>query len=131
MSTRDRRDIKGGTSELVCLLILSLLISCVADGAARVRGKVVSVTGQGIDNCVLELYNLKNNELVRKIDKNYGFYRDGEFDLSFTIAPSFQKYYMIIKCEGYSSYYKTGVYEMGGDKYMKNPIDFETIVLEK
>jgi hypothetical protein len=132
MSRRGERGINWGAITLICFTIFSLLLtSCIGDGAARVKGRVVSATGEGINNCVLELYSLKDNKLIRVIDNNYGFYLDGQFDLSFTIAPSFKKYYFVIRCEGYAPFYKTKVYEMGGDKYMRNPIDLGIIALEK
>jgi hypothetical protein len=130
-SKRVGRNIKRGACILVCLSLVFFLTSCIGDGVARVRGKVVSKAGEGIKDCVLELYTAEDNKLIGEIDMSYDYFRDGQFELSFTIAPFNKKYYMIIKCEGYSSSHNTGVYEMWGTKYSENPLDLGRIVLEK
>jgi hypothetical protein len=104
------------------LICLFLLTSC--DGAARVKGTIVNEMGEGIhSSCFLELYLSKNNELIRRMEIS------NQFDRDFTISPTYHKYYMIIRCEDYPSYYKTETYRMGGSEV--NNIDLGTIVLDQ
>jgi hypothetical protein len=131
MSKRVGGNIKRGACILVCLSIVSFISSCIGDGVAKVRGKVVSEMGEDIRNCVLELYTAEDNKIIREMDMSYDYVRDGQFELSFTIAPFNKEYYMIIRCKGYSSSHKTEVYEMWGTKYSENPLDLGTIVLER
>lgn len=108
----------------IILICLFLLTSC--DGAARVKGTILNEMGENIHNsCFLELYLSKNNELIRRMEIS------NQFDRDFTISPAYHKYYMIIRCEDSSSYYTTQIYKMGGSKYLKDPIELGTIVLEQ
>ena len=109
----------------VYLIFLSLIFtSCVADGAARFRGRVVSDAGEDLKKCVFELYRVENNRLARRFEIK------GDFDLGLAISPISAEYYVLITCEGYSGY-KSDVYELGGSKYMDNPINLGKIVLKR
>jgi hypothetical protein len=109
----------------ILLLFSSLLITCIGDVSAVVKGKAIGTSGQDTRICWLELYLQKNDEFIFRY--NLDIDTDGNFDRGFTISPYDQKYYMIIRCSGSSNYHKTKTFKMGGAKNSENIINLGTI----
>lgn len=116
---REIRRIVAGL--LISVATMFLLNSC--DGAARVTGTVVSVSGEEMGPCSFELFFKDDNTLVHSREIT------GDFDVDFTVSPFENEYYMVIRCKDCVSYHKTDTYSIGGAKYFEDPIDLGTIVM--
>ncbi len=106
------------------VLISFFCISCVGDGAARIKGKISHNKLIEGKDCYLEVYLEKGDRLIQKMEIG------NDFNEALTISPSYQNYYVIVRCEGIKKIYRKCCFSMGGSKYMKNPIDLGTISFE-
>jgi hypothetical protein len=94
-----------------------------AESAFRVKAKIVKSNPADPSECLLQLYRAGEDKPIREV----GVSR--EFVESFTIAPGFHKYYMVITCPDSPGRFNSRVYELGGSRYHAQPLDLGTIDL--
>lgn len=101
------------------------LLQPVGDSAFRVRGKIVPVDGSQPNVCELQIVREQGERLAASRQVTATFLE------SFTLAPGFHRYYMLLRCEGYAGQHKTQSYELGGSRHHSPPLDLGLISIAK
>lgn len=104
----------------VVTLVGCALLQPVGDSAFRVQGQIRLTGEPQPDTCLLQVVREENRRIAgeRRVR--------ADFLESFTLAPGFHRYFLVIDCQGYPRH-QTKVWELGGSRYHSPPLDLGTV----
>lgn len=108
---------------LVIVFISS--VSCIGDGVLRVKGNIVDINNNAVNNCVLELCLAEDGKILRSMSI------EEEFDVAITVNPLTDNYYFVVRCNEDMYIHTTDIYEVNGKEYANKPLNIGKIVLRK